>query len=183
MAYDFSALTNGIKETEEHLEREFSNIRTGRAAPALLDNIKPEAYGTRTPLRELATVNVEDARTLRILVWDKAMNKEIEKAVTKANLGVSVSTDDQGVRVSFPDLTSERRELLAKITSEKLEQAKVAVRAHRTDALRKLEADEKAGDISKDELFHLKEEVQKIVDAGIKQFEATAERKRKEIAQ
>ena len=183
MTYDFSALNKGIKETEEHLVREFSNIRTGRAAPALLDNIKPEVYGTRTPLREVATVTIEDARTLRIVVWDKTLNKEIEKAITGANLGVSVSTDEQGVRVMFPDLTAERRSMLAKIANEKLEQAKVSVRSHRTETVRALEALEKTGDISKDELFRLKEEAQKIVDTGIEKIEETAERKRKEIAQ
>ncbi len=183
MAYDFSALTNGIKETEEHLARELANIRTGRAAPALLDGVKPEAYGTRTPLRELASVSIEDARTLRVMPWDKSLGKAIEKAITEADLGVSVVTDDQGVRVIFPELTAERRTLLAKVAGEKLEQAKVAVRTHRTEAIRALEAAEKEGGMSKDDLFRLKEEVQKMIDAGIERLEAAVERKRGEIAQ
>jgi len=182
MAYDFSKLINGIKETEEHLAREFSNIRTGRAVPTLLDSVKPEAYGTRTPLREIASVSIEDARTLRVVAWDKGLGKAIEKAIIDTNLGVSVSVDDQGVRVTFPDLTSERRELLNKLVGEKLEQAKVSVRNHRTDFIRTLESDEKNGDISKDELFRFKEEVQKFVNDGIERFEASAARKRDEIA-
>jgi len=183
MAYDFSALTKGIKETEEYFANELSNIRTGRATPALLDNIKPEVYGARTPIREVASVSVEDARTLRVVAWDKTLSKAIEKSVIDANLGVSVSVDDQGVRVTFPDLTTERRELLNKIVGDKLEKAKVSIRNHRNDFIHKLEADEKNGDISKDDLFRLREEVQKIINAGIESAEASASRKRDEIAQ
>src|SRR3989338_2838561 len=109
MAYDFSKLKTNIKETEEWLARELSGVRTGRATPALLDAVKPEAYGTRTPLRELASVSVEDARTLRVIPWDNTILKIIEKGIIDANLGVGVATDDQGLRVSFPELTSERR--------------------------------------------------------------------------
>lgn len=183
MAHDFSALTKSINETQEHLTRELANIRTGRATPTLLDGIKPEAYGTRTPLREIASVSVEDARTLRIIAWDKELSKEIEKAITVADLGVSVSVDDQGVRVTFPTLTEDRRALLSKLAGEKLEQAKISVRAHRTEALHTFEAQEKNGDISKDELFRAKEEVQKVIDAGTTQFESMTEKKRKEITQ
>src|SRR3989338_1835633 len=109
MAYDFAPLKNKIKETEEWLTRELSGVRTGRATPSLLDGVKPEAYGTRTPLRELASVSVEDARTLRIVPWDMSILKTIEKGITEADLGVGVAIDDQGLRVSFPSLTSERR--------------------------------------------------------------------------
>ncbi len=182
MAYDFSTLTNSVKETEEHLVRELSNVRTGRATPTLLDSIRPETYGTRTPLREIASVSVEDARTLRIIAWDKELGKAIEKAITEANLGVSVSIDDQGVRVTFPDLTAERRVLLVKITGEKLEQAKVAIRSHRTETIRTMEVAEKDGELSKDELFRLKEEAQKIIDATNEKMESLAEEKRKEIS-
>lgn len=182
MAYDFSTLTNSVKETEEHLVRELSNIRTGRATPTLLDGIKPEAYGTRTPLREIASVSVEDARTLRIIAWDKELGKAIEKAITEANLGVSVSIDDQGVRATFPDLTTERRVLLVKITGEKIEQAKVAIRSHRTETIRNMESAEKNGDLSKDELFRLKEDAQKIIDAANEKMDSLAEEKRKEIS-
>ena len=106
MTYDFSSLKNKIKETEEWLARELSGVRTGRATPALLDGVKPEAYGTRTALRELASVSVEDARTLRVIPWDRGLLKAIEKGITDADLGVGVSTDEQGLRVSFPELTS-----------------------------------------------------------------------------
>ena len=183
MAYDFSPLKNKIKETEEWLGRELSGVRTGRATPTLLDGVKPEAYGTRTPLRELASVSVEDARTLRIVPWDMSIVKTIEKGITEADLGVGVSTDDQGLRVSFPSLTSERRTQLSKLAGDKTEHAKVTLRSHRTDALKALEAAEKAGGIGEDEVKRLKNEIQKLIDAGNDSLIKVLERKEEEIAQ
>ncbi len=183
MAYDFSSLKNNIQETEEWLVRGLSGVRTGRATPTLLDGVKPEAYGVRTPLRELASVSVEDARTLRIIPWDMSILKTIEKGITEADLGVGVATDDQGLRVSFPALTSERREQLSKIAGDKAEQAKVTLRSHRTDALKALEAAEKAGGMGKDEVARLKTEIQKRIDAGNDALLKVLERKEGEIAQ
>jgi ribosome recycling factor len=183
MAYDFSKLKTQIKETEEWLARELSGVRTGRATPALLDGVKPEAYGTRTPIRELGSVSVEDARTLRIIPWDKNLLKTIEKGITDADLGVGVSIDDQGLRVSFPELTSERRTQLTKIASDRTEQARVTLRGHRTDALKTLEASEKEGGMGEDEVKRLKAEIQKLIDAGNESLAKVLERKEEEIAQ
>ncbi len=183
MTYDFSKLKEQIKETEEWLARELSGVRTGRATPALLDGIKPEAYGTRTPIRELANVSVEDARTLRIIPWDKELLKVIEKGITEADLGVGVSTDDQGIRVSFPELTSERRTQLSKIAGDRTETARVTLRGHRTDALKALDALEKEGGMGKDEVARLKAEVQKLIDTGNESLAALLDRKEAEIAQ
>jgi len=163
--------------------RELSGVRTGRATPTLLDGVKPEAYGTRTPLRELASVSVEDARTLRVIPWDKGLTKAIEKGITDADLGVGVATDDQGLRVSFPELTSERRIQLTKIAGDKTEQAKVTLRSHRTNALKALEAAEKTGGMGKDEFARLKAELQKLIDAGNEVLFKILERKETEIAQ
>ncbi|MBA3789010.1 ribosome recycling factor [Patescibacteria group bacterium] len=182
MAYDFSALDAHIKETEEWLGREFSGIRTGRASPALLDGIKPEAYGVRTPITQIGSVTIEDARTLRVVPWDKTLNKAIEKAIMEADLGVSVGTDDLGVRVFFPELTAERRTLLLKLANDKVEQAKVTLRGHRTDALKELDAAEKEGGMGKDELDRLKEDVQKKIDVGSVAIQALAKRKHDEIS-
>ncbi|MFA6278734.1 MAG: ribosome recycling factor [Candidatus Paceibacterota bacterium] len=183
MAYDFTSLKNKIKETEEWLARELSGVRTGRATPSLLDGVKPEAYGTRTAIRELGSVSVEDARTLRIIPWDMSLVKTIEKGITDADLGVGVATDDQGLRVSFPELTSERRTQLSKIAGDRAEQAKVTLRSHRTDALHVLDAVEKEGGMGKDEVARLKSEVQKLIDAGNDSFIKMLERKETEIAQ
>src|SRR3990167_8313832 len=182
MAYDFTSLKNKIKETEEWLARELSGVRTGRATPTLLDSVKPEAYGTRTSLKELSSVSVEDARTLRIIPWDKTLTKAIEKGITDADLGVGVSTDEQGLRVSFPELTSERRAQLTKIAGDKTEQAKVTLRSHRTDALKALEAAEKAGGMGEDEVARLKVELQKYIDAGNDALLKVLERKETEIS-
>ena len=183
MTYDFSKLKTNIKETEEWLLRELSGVRTGRATPTLLDNVRPEAYGTRTPLRELASISTEDARTLRVIPWDRGLLKTIEKGITDADLGVGVATDDQGLRISFPELTSERREQLSKIAGDKAEQAKVTLRYHRTDALKELDASEKGGGMGKDEVARLKVEVQRHIDAGNDSLVKILERKKTEIAQ
>ena len=183
MAYDFTPLKTKIKETEEWLARELSGVRTGRATPSLLDSVKPEAYGARTPLRELASVSVEDARTIRVIPWDMSILKALEKGIADADLGVGIATDDQGLRVSFPELTSERRLQLLKIAGDKAEQAKVTLRSHRTDALKALEAAEKAGGMGEDEAKRLKGEIQKLIDAGNDALLKALERKEEEIAQ
>ena len=183
MAYDFSPLKTGIQEAEEWLGRELSGVRTGRATPTLLDNVKPEAYGTRTPIAQLANVSVEDARTLRIIPWDASLVKDIEKGITEADLGVGVSTDGQGLRVSFPELTSERRTQLAKLAGDKTEQARVTLRGHRTDALKALEEAKKEGGMGDDELDRLKGEVQKMIDAGNEKLAELLKKKEAEIAQ
>lgn len=183
MAYDFSKLRTHIKDTEEWLARELSGVRTGRATPLLLDGIKPEAYGTHMPIRELANISVEDARTLRIIPWDKALTKVIEKGIADADLGISVSTDDQGLRISFPELTSERRTQLSKIAGDKTEQAKVTLRGHRTDALKALDVAEKAGGMGEDEVLRLKAEVQKLIDAGNDALASLCAKKETEISQ
>ncbi|MDE1919799.1 MAG: ribosome recycling factor [Patescibacteria group bacterium] len=183
MAYDFSKLKANIKETEEWLSRELSGVRTGRATPTLLDSVKPEAYGARTPLRELANVSVEDARTLRVIPWDMGLVKAIEKGITDANLGIGVSVDDQGLRVTFPELTSERRTQLSKIAGDKTEQAKVTLRGHRTDALHALDAAAKEGGMGKDEVMRLKGEAQKLIDAGNDALAKILDKKEVEIAQ
>ncbi len=183
MAYDFSKLKAAIKEGEEHLGRELSGVRTGRATPTLLDGVKAEAYGTRTPLAQVANISVEDARTLRIIPWDKELAKAIEKAIVEADLGVGTSVDDQGLRVTFPELTSERRVQLTKLAGEKAESAKVSLRSHRTDAIKEIEKQEKEGGMGKDEAKRLKDEVQKLIDAGNDAIVALAKKKETEIAQ
>lgn len=181
MAYDFSPLTKNIKETEDWLQRELTGIRTGRATPTLLDSVKPEIYGARTPITSVASVTIEDARTLRIVPWDKTVAKSIETAINDADLGVSVATDDQGLRVVFPMLTAERRTMLQKLAGEKTEHAKVTLRGHRTDALKDLDAKEKEGGMGLDELKRLKEEVQKHIDKGVEALEAQYKKKQEEI--
>lgn len=181
MAYDFNPLKQKIKETEEWLARELAGVRTGRATPTLLDAIKAEAYGAKTPLKELAGISVEDARTLRIAPWDKEVTKAIEKAITEADLGVGVAVDDTGLRVNFPELTGERRAQLSKLAGQKAEEGKVRLRGHRTDALKEIDTLEKEG-MGKDLAKRQKEEVQKMIDAANVALEALLKKKETEIA-
>ncbi|MEK7080064.1 MAG: ribosome recycling factor [Patescibacteria group bacterium] len=181
MAYDFKPFDAQVKETEEWLVRELSTIRTGRATPIILDGVKPEVYGARTPLMQVASVTIEDARTLRIVPWDKSIMKNIEKAIVDADLGVGVGTDDQGLRISFPELTADRRTMLGKIAGEKTEQARVTLRGHRADVLKALDSAEKEGGMSQDELKRYKDEVQKKIDAGVAALEELLDKKKKEI--
>lgn len=181
-SYDFKKLDTDIKETEEWLVREMSTVRTGRATPAILDTIKPEIYGSRTPINQVAAVTIEDARTLRIVPWDKSVTKIIEGAIQSANLGVGVGSDDQGLRVNFPELTAERRTMLLKVANDKLEQARITLRGHRADAIKALDAAEKEGGMSKDELTRFKDEIQKKIDAGNAALEALGKKKELEIA-
>jgi ribosome recycling factor len=183
MAYDFSPLKTQIKETENWLQKELAGVRTGRATPTLLDGVKPEAYGNKTSLREIAAISVEDPRTLRIMPWDKSLTKAIEKGVVDANLGVGVAVDDQGLRVSFPELTADRRVQLKKLAGEKMEQAKVTLRSHRTDTLKDIEAKEKEGGMGKDEAMRLEQELQKLIDAGNESLAKLLEKKEQEIAE
>ena len=181
-SFDFKNLDTSIKETEEWLVRELSSVRTGRATPAILDTIKPEVYGTRTPINQVAAVNIEDARTLRIVPWDKSLTKIIEAAIQNADLGVGVGSDDQGLRVTFPELTAERRTMLLKVANEKLETARITLRGHRTDAIKALEAAEKEGGMGKDELARLKDDVQKKIDAANDALSALGKKKEVEVS-
>jgi ribosome recycling factor len=182
MAYDFSKLKGQIIESEEWLSRELATVRTGRATPAILDSIRVDVYGSRSPVSQVASVTVEDARTLRISPWDKSISKSIEKAINDADLGISVAVDDAGMRVVFPELTAERRTLLSKVAGDKLEQSKVTLRGHRGDAIKDIDSAEKEGGMGKDEVTRLKEEVQKMIDGGVVALEALAKKKQEEIA-
>lgn len=183
MAYDLKPFDSRIKETTEWLTREFAGVRTGRATPALLDLVHVEVYGSRMPLIQVGSVGTEDARTLRVSPWDKSQLKAIEEAIRNADLGLSVVSDDKGIRVIFPELTSERRVQLLKLAKTKLEEARVALRKSRDEIMKDIDAREKAGEMSEDEKFSLKENVQKRVEAANNVFEGMLARKEEEIQQ
>lgn len=181
MAYDFKPLEKKIKEIEERLKKELAGVRTGRATPAILDGIMVESYGTRVSIKELGTITVEDARTLRITPWDKANAKEIEKGITVANLGLSVGADEKGVRVFFPELTAERRTGLSKIAKERTEEARTALRIARDEVWSVIQKQEREGTMPEDDKFRAKNDMQKKVDAANKSFDDALARKEKEI--
>ncbi len=178
---DFNKLKEKLESTQAWLEAELAGVRTGRAVPALLDSIKVDAYGMQTPLKQLANIGVEDARTLRVSPFDISQVKDIERAITDADLGVSVQATASEVRVIFPELTGERREQLLKIAGGKLEEARVAVRGARDEMKKDLNAQEKEGEISKDENHNAQEEMQKFVDEANKALEEQFNKKEEEI--
>lgn len=179
--YNFSKFNQKAKEVENWLTKELGNIRTSRATPAILDGILVDSYGAKMPISSLGSIASQDARTLFITPWDTASIKDIEKAIIAGNLGLSVSAVDTGVRVSFPELTSDRRQALIKLAKDKLEDARVSVRKIRDEIQKEIDSAEKAGGMGEDEKFRLKAELQKLVDGLNKKLGESAERKEKEI--
>lgn len=147
----------------------------------LLDAVKVESYGSYMPINQVGSVNIEDARTLRISVWDKSAVSAIEKAIREADLGISTASDSDGVRVIFPELTSERRLQLMKLAKAKLEDARISVRGVRDEIMKSLDKQQKDGDISEDEKFTHKEKVQSQVDTTNRSLEALFDKKEAEL--
>ena len=145
------------------LGREFQALRTGHATPAVLDGVSLEAYGVPTPLSRLASISLEGPQTLLVSPYDSTQVKGIEKAVSEAGLGLSVVAGEKGIRVIFPDLTTERRELLIKLAKEKLEQARVSVRQERDRVWQTIQEEEQLGEISEDEKFAQKARMEEMV--------------------
>lgn len=183
MVYNTAQFKQSLKNIEEWLKGEFSGIRTGRANPAILDGIKVEAYGTDMPINQVANVSVEDARMIRVTPWDMSQAKSIEKAIMVSDLGLSVTVDDKGLRIVFPDLTSDRRSALIKIAKQKLEDAKVSFRAEREKSIKEIDSAEKAKEISEDEKFRMKADLQKVLDDATRVLEELFAKKEKEIAE
>ncbi len=170
-----------LTEVVSWLQKEFVSIRTGQATPALLDSIKVETYGSFMPLVQIGSVGIENARTLRIVPWDLSQVPAIERAIRESDLGVSVMSDSAGLRVSFPDLTSERRQQLVKVAKGKLEEARVAVRGIRDDIMKSIDTALKANEITEDDKHTQREQVQKAVDHTNRTLEAVFEKKELEI--
>jgi ribosome recycling factor len=183
MAYDFRAFDTRSKEIVDWLRGEFSGVRTGRATPALLDTIRVDSYGAKVPINQVASITIEDPRTLRIAPWDKDSIHTTERAILDANFGVSVSTDDAGLRVIFPELTSERRAQLLKVAKAKLEDARISLRAARDEIIKEMDAAKKAGTLSEDERFNAKEALQERVDKTNDEFNSMFNLKETEVNQ
>ena len=179
---DFNHIQTKLAETTSWLTKEFAAIRSGQATPALLDGVSVESYGAMMPMNQVSSIGVEDARTLRISPFDVSQIAAIERAIQEADLGVSVATDSAGVRVIFPELTADRRTQLQKLAKSKQEDARIAVRAVRDDAMKSIEKAEKDGDISEDEKYDQKEKVQKAVEETNTKLEALLDAKDKELA-
>lgn len=181
MTYDFSYLNKKVDDIKEWLKKEYFNIRIGRATPQVLDALRVDSYGISVPISQVASVSTEDARTLRVVPYDPTQSKALEKAIVSSNLGLSVSLDDKGVRVFFPELTRENRTALAKVIKNKCEQAHVSLRAERDAVWNDIQSQEKDGEISEDDKFRYKEEMEKIVTTGNNLLDSHLAKKEQEI--
>lgn len=181
MGYDFSRFKMRTENVVLWLKGEYAGIHSGRAAPALLDKVQVDSYGSKMPVQHISSISIEDARTLRVAPWDKGQVKDIERAIQSADLGVGVSSDDQGVRVSFPELTAENREALLKIVKRKLEEARVSVKKEREEVWNDIQKKEKDGVLPEDDKFRAKDELQNLTDEANKALDDVACRKEADI--
>lgn len=165
------SLDDILLDAEDHMDKsvhatahEFSLVRTGRASPALVEEVKVDYHGTPTQLSQLAMIRTPEARLLVIEPWDKSCIRMIERGLTDANLGLNPQNDGKVVRITIPPLTEERRREMVKVCQHTAEQGKVAIRNVRRDAIERLRRLEKAGEMSEDELHRAEEDVQKLTD-------------------
>ena len=181
MSYNFSTFKAKLGEVEEWLGREYLGVRTGKATPQVLDSVMVDSYGAKTPLKHVAAISTEDSKTIRVTPWDKSQIGVIQTSIEAANLGLSVSPDSAGLRVIFPSLTEERRKMLTKLTGEKLEDARISVRKEREKVWEDIQEKEKAGQMSEDDKYKAKDELQKMVDEANKKLEDLSNKKETEI--
>ncbi len=163
------------------LNNDFAAIRAGRANPAILDKVTVEYYGSPTPLAQVGTISVPEPRSIVIQPWDGSIVNEIEKAILKSDLGLTPNNDGKCIRLNFPPLTEERRKELAKSISKRGEDAKVAVRGVRRDALEGFKKQKKDGELTEDDLKGLENDIQKLTDKFVKEIETIVANKEKEI--
>lgn len=170
-----------MKKSIEALYQEFTTLRAGRANPAMLDKVVVNYYGAATPLNQLATISVPEARLLVVTPFDKSSIGDIEKAIQKADLGLTPNNDGDVIRIQIPALTEERRKEIVKLVNKYAEEARVAVRNVRRETNDELKKLEKEGEITEDELRRYQDEVQEITDKNIAAINNAAEEKEKEI--
>ena len=172
---------NRMIKTASVLSTQFDTVRAGRANAAVLDQIEVDYYGTPTPIRQIASISSPDARTLLIQPWDGSPLKLIEKAILTSELGINPQNDGRVIRLVFPQLTEERRKELAKQVRKYGEEAKVAVRNIRRDAMDTFKKEQKKGEITEDDLKDLEKDMQKLTDDYIKEVDKLTAAKEKEL--
>ena len=181
MRSNTKAFEEKMKSSVEHLNRELAAVRAGRANPAVLDKVSVDYYGAPTPIQQVASVAVSEARTLTITPWDRSLLRAISKAIMASDVGITPIDDGQTIRLNFPAPNEERRKQLAKEVSKLGEEAKVAVRNVRREAMDKAKAMKKTGELTEDTQKTMEEDVQKLTDKYIKNIDAAVEEKQKEI--
>ena len=170
-----------MEKSIEAMMSEFASIRAGRANPHVLDKIKVDYYGTPTPIQQIASVGSPDPRTLLITPWDASALKAIEKAILESDLGINPQNDGKAIRLSFPQLTEERRKDLVKQIRKYTEGGKVAIRNIRREAMENFKKQQKASEITEDELKMAEKDLQKLTDDSCKELDKLLENKEKEL--
>lgn len=165
----------------DHLCTEYSEIRAGRANPAVLDKVKVDYYGAPTPVNQLAAVSVTEARTLTIQPWDVSVLRQIEKAIQKSDIGINPMNDGKLIRLVFPPLTEDRRKEIVKDVQKIAEETKVQIRNVRRDTIEKLKAMKKTSELTEDELKQGEKKVQELTDKFIKKIDTISADKQKEV--
>jgi len=170
-----------MEEAVEACRQEMARLRTGRASAALLDGVTVEAYGTRTPLRQLANVSVPETRLIVVQPYDKSIIGDIERAINKSDLGLTPNSDGKLIRLTIPPLTEERRKDLVKVARKLAEEGRVRIRAIRREANDDLKRAEKDGDIPEDDARKMQDHIQELTDQFIEKIDKALEEKEKEI--
>lgn len=183
MAYDLSDIKNRMQKSIGSLKDELVGLRTGRASASLLEPVVVEAYGSRMPLNQVATVTVPESRMLSVQVWDRGMANAVEKAIRDSGLGLNPIGEGQIIRVPLPELNEQRRKELSKVAHTYAEAARVAVRHIRRDGMDALKKAEKDGDMSQDDAKKQSELVQKATDASVAEIDVIVAAKEQEIMQ
>ena len=178
---DYTNLKERMEKSIGAFKEKLSEIRAGRANPAILNKVKIDYYGTPTPINQVAGVSVPEARLIVIQPWDMSMLKEIEKAINLAELGINPMNDGKVIRLTFPELTEERRKSLVKDIRKTAEEAKVAVRSIRRDGIDTAKTAQKNGEMTEDELSVAEAKIQKMTDTNIAEIDQILEKKEKEI--
>jgi ribosome recycling factor len=179
--YNFKEIDQKLEDIKAWLQTEMRSIQTGRATPSVLDTVYVSAYGSKMQVSHLASVVIEDAKTLLVTPFDKAVIKDLEQGINDANLGLSVSGGTDGLRIHFPSLTTERRSQYVKIIKDKLEEARVRVRSAREDAKKEIEKDGKDGVYGKDDEKRMLETLQNKIDQTNSQLEMSFQQKEIEV--
>ena len=178
---DYTNLKQRMEKSIGAYQEKLSEIRAGRANPAILNKIKVDYYGVPTPINQMAGISVPEARMIVIQPWDMSVLKDIEKAILASDIGINPNNDGKVIRLAFPELTEERRKDLVKDIKKMAEEAKVAVRAVRRDGIETAKAEQKEGNMTEDELKQAENDIQKLTDKSVEEIDKILENKEKEV--
>jgi len=181
MTEELKVYEDKMQKSIENLLEGFNTIRAGRANPHLLDKLKVDYYGTPTPIQQVGNISVPEARIIQIQPWEKSLLKEIEKAINMSDIGINPSNDGIVIRLTFPELTEDRRKELSKDIKRKGDDAKVALRNIRRDANDRIKKAEKDGDFTEDDSKQTEEKIQKLTDKYVEKIDKAIDTKTKEI--